>query len=212
MQYYIASVASKHGAREASTQSTTKLCFPITGVTFFTILVESSRVAQKNSNFCGNLFSASVERSDCDTNYMRYGLDFRVFTITIADENILRFCVPMDNQRPQLDLKFYRDICPDQNGASLRTFMIIFNHHHEVPVIVVFTKYDQFICNVAMHLYDYPNEYPDSDASEVAEKWFQELYLHPLGNDIRFVRLKSGFRVKCQECMLMFFGRNAHAK
>jgi hypothetical protein len=24
----------------------------------------------------------------------------------------------MDNQRPQLDLKFYKDICPDKNGAS----------------------------------------------------------------------------------------------
>ena len=30
----------------------------------------------------------------------------------------------MDNQRPQLDLKFYKDICPDENGESLRTFMI----------------------------------------------------------------------------------------
>ena len=33
----------------------------------------------------------------------------------------------MDNQRPQLDLKFYKDICPDRNGALLRTLMIIFN-------------------------------------------------------------------------------------
>ena len=61
----------------------------------------------------------------------------------------------------------------------------------------MFTKYDQFLFNVAMHLLDYPNEYPDSDASEVAEKRFQERYLHPLGNDIRFVRLQSGFRVDC---------------
>ncbi|KAH8985065.1 hypothetical protein EDB86DRAFT_3049455, partial [Lactarius hatsudake] len=38
------------------------------------------------------------------------------------------YCVPMDNQRPQLDLKFFQDICPDRN----------------VPVIAVFTKFDQF--------------------------------------------------------------------
>ena len=28
-----------------------------------------------------------------------------------------RYCVPMDNQRPELDLKFFNDICPDKNGA-----------------------------------------------------------------------------------------------
>jgi len=81
----------------------------------------------------------------------------------------------MDNQRPQLDLKFFHDICPDQN----------------VPVVVVFTKYDQFLHNVEMHLVDYPNDYPDSDVSEVAEKQFQEYYLHPLGDDVRFVRLEK---------------------
>ncbi|KAI9457348.1 hypothetical protein BJY52DRAFT_1096234, partial [Lactarius psammicola] len=91
------------------------------------------------------------------------------------------FCVPMDNQRPQLDLKFVRDICPDQN----------------VPIIVVFTKYDQFLRNVKIHLEDYGN--PDDNISNVAEKQFQEHYLHPLGGDVRFVRLESGSRVKCQE-------------
>ncbi len=45
-------------------------------------------------------------------------------------------------------------------------------HHFEVPVVVVFTKYDQFLCNVEMHLVDYPNEYPDSNLSEAAEKQF----------------------------------------
>ena len=42
-----------------------------------------------------------------------------VFMIMTADRYILRYCVPMDNQRPQLDLKFCKDICPDRNGASL---------------------------------------------------------------------------------------------
>ncbi len=68
-------------------------------------------------------------------------------------------------------------------------------HHFEVPVVVVFTKYDQFLRNVEMHLVDYPNEYPGSSVSEAAEKRFQEHYLHPLGDDVRFVRLESGLRV-----------------
>ncbi|KAN0129487.1 hypothetical protein V8E53_012669 [Lactarius tabidus] len=99
------------------------------------------------------------------------------------------YCVPMDNQRPQLDLKFYKDICPDQN----------------VPVIAVFTKYDQFLRNVGMHLADYPDEYPaDSNVSEVAEKLFQEYYLHPLGDDFRHVRLEKMHRPNscCNELIL----------
>jgi len=67
----------------------------------------------------------------------------------------------------------------------------------------VFTKYDQFLRNVEMHLVDYPNEYPDSNLPEVAAKLFREHYLHPLGDDIRFVRLKSEFRARCQGYMLM---------
>ncbi|KAF8273967.1 hypothetical protein EI94DRAFT_975228 [Lactarius quietus] len=85
------------------------------------------------------------------------------------------YCVPMDNQRPQLDLKFYNDICPDRN----------------VPVIVIFTKFDQFLRNVEMHMVDYPDEHPpDSSVSEVAESQFQEHYLRPLGDDVRFVRVQ----------------------
>ena len=62
----------------------------------------------------------------------------------------------------------------------------------------MFTKHDQFLRNVEMHMLDYPDEYPaDSTVSEVAEKQFQEHYLRPLGDDVRFVRLESGFRVEC---------------
>ncbi|KAH8983563.1 hypothetical protein EDB86DRAFT_3050225 [Lactarius hatsudake] len=83
------------------------------------------------------------------------------------------FCIPMDNQRPGLDLRFFNDICPDKN----------------VPVIAVFTKYDQFRRNVGIDMEDYGN--PDDKVSEVAEKLFQEHYLHPLGDDVVFVRLEQ---------------------
>ena len=69
----------------------------------------------------------------------------------------------------------------------------------------MFTKYDQFLRNVKIHLEDYGN--PDDDVSDVAEKQFQEHYLQPLG-DIsgQYVRLESGCRV-CQmpRYVLMFF-------
>ena len=90
-----------------------------------------------------------------------------------------------------------------------RLYLIL---HFEVPVVVVFTKHDQFIRNVTIHLSDYPEEFPDSNVSEVAEKLFQEHYMRPLSNDITFVCLKSGYRVKCPESMLMSISRNAHAK
>src|SRR5258708_7378702 len=49
-------------------------------------------------------------------------------------------------------------------------------HHCAVPVIVVFTKYDEFLLNVGMDIMDYPIKHPDSNVSEVAEKRFQEHY------------------------------------
>ena len=84
--------------------------------------------------------------------------------------------------------------------------------HFEVPVIAVFTKYDQFLLNVEMDVNDYPDRYPHGNVSEVAEKRFQELYLHPLGDDVGYVRLEGRFRVEFQSYMLMFLGRNAHSK
>ncbi|KAF8266523.1 hypothetical protein EI94DRAFT_178720 [Lactarius quietus] len=85
------------------------------------------------------------------------------------------YCVPMDNHRPELDLKFYDKICTDPN----------------VPVIAVFTKYDQFLRNVKMDVSDYPDKYVDSNGNQVAEKLFQDHYLHPLGHDVKYVRLEK---------------------
>ena len=79
-------------------------------------------------------------------------------------------------------------------------------------MIVVFTKYDQFLRNVEMHLFDYPEDYPGNNVSEVAEKQFRDHYLHPLGNNIKYVRLESKFRVRYKDQMLMLCGRAAQAK
>jgi hypothetical protein len=31
---------------------------------------------------------------------------------------LFRYCIPMDKDRPSLDLKYFDDICPDKNGMS----------------------------------------------------------------------------------------------
>ena len=85
-------------------------------------------------------------------------------------------------------------------------------HDFEVPVIIVFTKYDQFLRNVEMHMLDYPSDFPDGNVSEVAEKQFEEHYVRPLGDDVKYVQLKSRLRVMCQCYMLTFFGRNAQGR
>ena len=120
-----------------------------------------------------------------------------------------RYCIPMDGHRPGLDLKFYENICPDQNGVSLRTLMTVLMKHFEVPVIAVFTKYDQFLYNVEMDMLDDSDRYQDNTVSEVAAERFQEHYLRPLGNEVEYVQLKSELQVISQSHVLMLFGRNA---
>ena len=121
----------------------------------------------------------------------------------------------MDGHRPSLDLRFYKDICPDQNGASSRTVTTVFNATFQVPVIAVFTKYDQFRRNVEMDVSDYPDKYPDSNAPQVVENLFQEHYLRPLGDNVKYVRLESVLRVLtvvCQGYTDVFCGRDAHER
>ena len=74
-------------------------------------------------------------------------------------------------------------------------------------MIAVFTKYDQFLRNVTIHLEDYGN--PGDIVSAVAEKQFQEHYLQPLGDSVRYVQLESEFRVNSRCHALIFFGRDA---
>ena len=62
----------------------------------------------------------------------------------------------------------------------------------QVPVIAVFTKYDQFVRNVKMFLEDYGN--PDDSISDAVEGQFNEHYLGHLGDGARFARLESPFR------------------
>jgi hypothetical protein len=98
----------------------------------------------------------------------------------------------MDNQRPELDLKFYKDICLDKNGVLLRMFMALSNTSLEVPVIVVFTKYDQFLRNVEMQVLDYPDEYPDGNVTEQRENFFESTIWIPLVMMLNMCNCKVG--------------------
>ena len=82
--------------------------------------------------------------------------------------------------------------------------------HFEVPIIVVFTKYDQFLHNVRMDMLEHPDLYPDRSVSEVAKERFQEHYVRPLGYGVGYVQLQGELQVICQDHVLMFFGRNAY--
>jgi hypothetical protein len=67
----------------------------------------------------------------------------------------------------------------------------VFHAALQVPVIAVFTKYDQFLRNVKMEVLDYPDKYLNRSVSEVAKEQFQEDYLHPLGDNVGYVQLES---------------------
>lgn len=64
-------------------------------------------------------------------------------------------------------------------------------HDLAVPVIAVFTKYDQFKLNVEMELEDHGD--PDGLGSTAPEKWFWEHYLYHLDVGARFVQLESAY-------------------
>ena len=68
---------------------------------------------------------------------------------------------------------------------------VTFIQHFQVPVIAVFTKYDQFLRDVKDDVFDYPDKYLNRSVSEVAKERFEEHYLHPLGEDIGYVQLES---------------------
>ncbi|KAI6155976.1 hypothetical protein BKA82DRAFT_4084406 [Pisolithus tinctorius] len=89
------------------------------------------------------------------------------------------YCIPMESARPGLDMKFFDAVCSDKN----------------VPVIAVFTKYDQFKLDIQMDLEDESegNATPTlEDINEEAEKIFQDEYWNVIkGSSPKYVRLEN---------------------
>src|SRR6266404_1038714 len=102
----------------ANTPSRMNLCSPTMTTIFFTIPADSNRVATRNLGPCRNSFEKNLLKGYSETDNTQYGMHHRVFGFTTAEDHVIRYCVPMDNQRPELDLRFFHDICPDRNGTS----------------------------------------------------------------------------------------------
>jgi hypothetical protein len=60
----------------------------------------------------------------------------------------------------------------------------------QVPVITVFTKYDQFKRDISFKLEDKGRD-PRTDLEDEAESVFQKQYLASIGRTLPFVRLES---------------------
>jgi len=84
------------------------------------------------------------------------------------------YCIPLDNNRPSLDLRHFDDICQDKN----------------VPVIAVFTKYDQFRREVRMKMEDRPCG-PGTNVDDQVESIFNQHYLASLRRHPPFIRLEK---------------------
>ena len=91
----------------------------------------------------------------------------------------------MDNRRPSLDMKHFNDVCPDRNGRSynLMNFLGAKTHifYFVVPLIAIFTKYDQFKDNFEIDLERDGCPNWETKAHAEAERVFQEQYLSRLG-------------------------------
>ena len=99
----------------------------------------------------------------------------------------------MDNDRPSLDVKHFADICPDKNGMSKlsRRFMNELTYAiFQVPVIAIFTKFDQFKRDIKMRLED-EGRYSGTHFDTEMESVFIQYYLASLSGSPPFVRLES---------------------
>jgi len=133
---------------------------------------------------------------------MRYGLFPCVSSVANSQKLVFRYCIPMDNDRPELDLKHFAEICPDKNGVlTCKLYELgLTRRTFQVPVIAVFTKYDQFKRDIKMKLED---ENRETDLDAEVEKIFDQHYLASLGGDPPFVRLESEHFVNQLTCIVL---------
>ena len=70
------------------------------------------------------------------------------------------------------------------------------NPPFQVPIIVIFTKYDQFLRNVGIDLEDCKDEDPSVDISQkakekAAKEIFEEHFMRPLGEHVPWVQFQG---------------------
>jgi len=111
----------------------------------------------------------------------------------------------MDNSRPELDLRHLEIICQDKKGTSScnvyerkSTWKFL-----QVPVIAVFTKYDQFKIDIEITPEDPHRNQAEVDAE--VNRIFKEHYLDNLRRSSPFVRLESEGSVNQLACATLIF-------
>jgi len=80
---------------------------------------------------------------------------------------------------------------PNGQRSTRARSEVLQQHLPRPKCFAVFTKYDQFFCNVKMDVLDDPDKYPDRSVSEVAEERFYKHYLLPLGENVGYVQLEK---------------------
>ncbi|KAJ7869220.1 hypothetical protein B0H14DRAFT_2572061 [Mycena olivaceomarginata] len=86
------------------------------------------------------------------------------------------YCIPMDDNRPKLNIDPLRDICKDKNI--------------HVPVIAVFTKFEAFRHDIRLDLED-SNDRENVDLEDECKRRFEAEYLSQLHGGPKFVRLEG---------------------
>jgi hypothetical protein len=110
----------------------------------------------------------------------------------------------MVNNRPLLDLKHFGDICPDKNGTSSKHNFMNWRSTWGiflVPVIAVFTKYDQFRREIMMKLEDQHRD--PALLNDEMERIFSKHFLADLKGPPPFVRLESEDFVNQPTCTML---------
>lgn len=100
----------------------------------------------------------------------------------------------MDSSRPLLDLKLFEDVCHDVNGLSKLDYdseLELTCRIVQVPVIAVFTKYDQFRFDIMFKLEDVGRD-PGTSLDDEVERMFHQQFLASLRGPPPFVCLQGG--------------------
>ncbi|KAF8551296.1 hypothetical protein OG21DRAFT_1605411, partial [Imleria badia] len=100
---------------------------------------------------------------------------------------IHRYCIPMENDRPVLDMKFFGSLCPDKN----------------VPVIAVFTKFDQFKRDIKIKMRTSSGWTANLTLNDQVEKIFEDQYWNVIkDHSPRCVRLEGMHKGKSCDALI----------
>jgi hypothetical protein len=179
----------------------------------FSTTLEDSKLGMRRSwRSCKTLSVVGRRRWNWWRDCTRYG-SFLLVPLLLATSQGLsfRYCVPMDNARPSLDLENFGKICPDKNidSTSKPNSMSDSEAGHDgnfpVPAIVVFTKYDQFKREINFRLEDRGLDTSTDPAllDTEAENVFNKEYLAKLTGSPPVVRLESENSVNQLACTML---------